>query len=133
MIIKLAFEESVERYRVQMAGISVAANGGTKPSSVASRKAWGWSPAYQDVLKLRRDFDAALKLLSEKDRKTILEKRANIEIKHKGLLHHDLGIPEGEEIPTSLLEEKMKTTTDPALRKRLNFAINARKWKHKHG
>lgn len=50
---------------------------------------------------------------------------------HKGLLHKYLNIPEGEKIPTSLLHEKMKTEKDPVWRKRINYAIVARKWKHK--
>jgi hypothetical protein len=50
---------------------------------------------------------------------------------HAGLLHKNLGIKQGEHIPTSTLEERMKSETDPAVRRRLNFAINARKWHHK--
>lgn len=51
--------------------------------------------------------------------------------KHKGLLHKELGISEDKPIPLSTLKEKMRTTKDPALKRRLNFAINARKWHHK--
>ena len=62
-----------------------------------------------------------------------LFKLAQIHIKesHKGLLHKELHVPEGEKIPTSTLKERMAHSTDPKERKRLNFAINARKWHHK--
>ena len=59
---------------------------------------------------------------------------SGIELKksHAGLLHKDLGVKQGEPIPLSTLEERMAHETDPAVRKRLNFAINARKWHHKN-
>jgi hypothetical protein len=50
---------------------------------------------------------------------------------HAGLLHKNLGIKQGEHIPTETLKERMAHETDPAVRRRLNFAINARKWRHK--
>ena len=50
---------------------------------------------------------------------------------HKGRLHRYLNIPEGEKIPESTLREKMKTETDPARRKQLNYALVARHWHHK--
>ena len=43
--------DEIEHFQVQLAGCSVAANGGTK--SAASKESYGWSPAYQDVLDLR--------------------------------------------------------------------------------
>lgn len=49
---------------------------------------------------------------------------------HRGLLHEQLGIPEGEKIPTEKLEHILATSDDPKLRKRVQFALNARKWKH---
>ena len=52
-------------------------------------------------------------------------------VKHKGLLHKELGIPEGEHIPTSVLEEKLKIETDPHKKRRLQFALIARKWHYK--
>ena len=48
---------------------------------------------------------------------------------HKGLLHKDLGVPEGKPIPASKLASA-KNSPNPAVRKRANFAANAKKWKH---
>ena len=50
---------------------------------------------------------------------------------HKGLLHEALNIPGNEPIPTETLEKALQSTTDPIMRKRINFALNARKWKHR--
>ncbi len=54
----------IEQLRVQLAGCSVAACGGTSRSQVAKKGVYGWSPAYQDVLDLRREFD---KLIEKKN------------------------------------------------------------------
>ena len=61
-----------------------------------------------------------------------LIKIAAIEIKksHEGLLHKNLHVPKDEKIPLSTLKERLANTTDPKIRKRLQFAINARKWRH---
>ena len=61
-----------------------------------------------------------------------LVKLASIEIKEsrKGLLHKNLHVPKDEKIPLSTLKERLANTTDPKIRKRLQFAINARKWRH---
>lgn len=61
-----------------------------------------------------------------------LEKLAKIPIKpsHEGKLHKDLGVPEGERIPSSKLKAAEKNAS-PAEKKRLVFAENARKWNHK--
>lgn len=58
----------------------------------------------------------------------MLIKLANIKIKksHEGFLHEALGIPVGELIPTSVL---LKHKNGP-FAKQVNFALNARKWKH---
>jgi hypothetical protein len=47
----------------------------------------------------------------------------------KGALHRQMGIPEGQKIPVSKLRE-WKHSSDPKLRKRANFALVARKWRH---
>lgn len=48
-------EADVERLTVQLAGCSAAALGATQ--DVAQQDDYGWSPAYQDVLDLRRKYD----------------------------------------------------------------------------
>lgn len=52
-------------------------------------------------------------------------KRKKIRIKpsHRGLLHEELHVPQGQKIPASKLEAA-KHSSDPAERKRANFAIN---------
>ena len=50
---------------------------------------------------------------------------------HKGLLHKNLGVPQGEKIPASKL--KIKSTDSPAIRKKKQFALNARHWNHPNG
>lgn len=54
-----------------------------------------------------------------------------IEIKpsHKGLLHKDLGKPEGQKLTAADLA-KAKNSSDPAVRKRATFAENAKHWNH---
>lgn len=51
----------------------------------------------------------------------------HIKPSHKGLLHEDLGVPEGSPIPAAKLA-KAKHSEDPAVRKRATFAQNAKKW-----
>ena len=63
-----------------------------------------------------------------------LEKIASdgIHIKHPGLLHKKLGIPEGQEIPVSLLESTKARAIkegNKKLEEEANFALTARKWK----
>jgi len=48
-----------DRLRVQLVGVSIAALGGTDPGQVATPGQFGWSVAYDDVLKLRRRCDRA--------------------------------------------------------------------------
>lgn len=47
---------------------------------------------------------------------------------NRGKLHKQLGVPKGKKIPASKL--KIKKGDSPATRKRKQFAINAKKWKH---
>ena len=54
----------------------------------------------------------------------------HIEPSHKGMLHEDLGVPQGEPIPAAKLQSALHSD-DPAVRKRANFARNAKRWNHK--
>ncbi len=54
-VVKLKLE--TDQLQTQLAGCSTAARGGTSPRQVANPGDFGWSPAYQDVLELRRDYD----------------------------------------------------------------------------
>jgi hypothetical protein len=55
----------------------------------------------------------------------VAKREVGIHIKpsHKGLLHEDLGIPQGQPIPRAK-EEAAKHSSNPAVRKRANFALN---------
>jgi hypothetical protein len=48
---------------------------------------------------------------------------------HKGELHRDTGTPQGQPIPAQKLEQALHSS-DPAVRKRANFARNAKGWNH---
>ena len=50
-------DEEIEQLRVQLAGCSVAALGGTNKEHIAKEGDYGWSVAYQDVLNLRIEHD----------------------------------------------------------------------------
>lgn len=47
----------VEQLRVQLAGVLVAAGGGTSENVIAHKGQYGWSPAYQETLDLRTKYD----------------------------------------------------------------------------
>lgn len=48
---------------------------------------------------------------------------------HKGELHADLGVPQGQPIPAAKLAAA-KNSSNPAERKRATFAENAKGWNH---
>jgi hypothetical protein len=50
----------------------------------------------------------------------------------KGALHKEMGVPEGEKIPAKKLEHASNSDNE-TLRKRAQFAINAKKWHHAEG
>ena len=60
-------------------------------------------------------------------------KKGGIYIKpsKRGSLHSHLGVAQGKKIPASKLA--IKSTDSPAIRKKKQFAINAKKWKHGDG
>jgi hypothetical protein len=53
----------------------------------------------------------------------------NIKPSHKGLLHKNLGVKQGQPIPANKLA-KAKKSASPAEKKRIVFAENAKKWHH---
>lgn len=53
----------------------------------------------------------------------------HIQPSHKGLLHRDLGVKQGEPIPGKKLEKALHSE-DPAVKKRAVFAENAKHWHH---
>ena len=54
----------------------------------------------------------------------------NIKPSHKGMLHKALSVPQDKKIPTKMLYEK-KEGASPAMKKRIIFALNAKKFSHK--
>lgn len=53
----------------------------------------------------------------------------HIKPSHKGLLHKDLGVPQGQKIPEAKIE-KAAHSPDAALAKRARFAEAAEHWNH---
>ena len=53
----------------------------------------------------------------------------HIKKSHKGMLHKELGVPEGKPIGVSQLMTA-KRSKNPAERKRATFAQNAKGWNH---
>ncbi len=52
-----------------------------------------------------------------------MDSKEPIVIKHPGLLHKHLNIPAGQPIPVQRLHEALQST-NPAIRKEANFALN---------
>ncbi|MFA6294265.1 MAG: hypothetical protein WC637_20910 [Victivallales bacterium] len=57
------FREEIEQLQVQLGACGAAALGATK--NVAAKGDYGWSPAYQDTLDLRKKYDESQKQLEE--------------------------------------------------------------------
>ncbi len=53
----------------------------------------------------------------------------HIKKSHKGALHRDLGVAQGKPIPVSKIKAA-ENSPDPAVRRRAQFADNARHFKH---
>lgn len=47
----------IKQLRTQLAGCLVASEGATNPEQIAKQEDYGWSPAYQSVLELRKKYD----------------------------------------------------------------------------
>lgn len=54
--------------------------------------------------------------------------KLNLHLK-KGALHKALGVAQGHKISQAKLRKAINSTS-PLMRKRAQFAINAKKWKH---
>lgn len=60
--------------------------------------------------------------------------KVDIKIKHPGALHKEMGIPMDKKIPVKALKaekREAKEDGDTKTMKRVNFALNARKWNKK--
>lgn len=55
----------------------------------------------------------------------------HIKPSHKGLLHKDTGTPAGQPISADKLSKALHSS-DPAVRRRANFARNAKRWNSHH-
>ena len=55
------------------------------------------------------------------------KKTIQIKPSHKGLLHKELGVPQGEKIPEKKIAHAKKNAS-PAEMKRIVFAETAKKW-----
>ena len=58
-----------------------------------------------------------------------MDNKIHIKKSHQGLLHKNLGIPQGKKISVAALK-KAKKSPNPKIRRRATFALNARKWHH---
>jgi hypothetical protein len=60
------------------------------------------------------------------------KKTIHLNPEHKGLLHKEMGIKQGEKISTEKLE-KAKKNASPKEKQRIQFAENAKHFNHKKG
>lgn len=56
--------------------------------------------------------------------------RIAIKPSKQGSLHSALGISQNQKIPSSTIAKKLAGNPSPAMKKKLIFAQNARKWNH---
>jgi hypothetical protein len=93
-----------------------------------------WADVANSVLARTGDEARAVRsansVLKEGNKMMTKKKGIHLNPKHKGMLHRDLGVPEGEPISGAQLMEAMQSKS-AAVRKRANFAKNARSWSHK--
>ena len=59
-------KDEIEQLRVQLAGCGVAAMGATAKNVRAVQGTYGWSPAYEAVLKLRNKYEELLRDLDRR-------------------------------------------------------------------
>lgn len=105
-----------------MAGLPQMAKGGAvKATKRAPPKAM---PPSMDIPHNRLACGGAVKKMAKGG-----EVKSGISIKpaNKGLLHKELGVAAGENIPAAKIA-KAKNSSNPAERKRATFAANAAKW-----
>lgn len=74
---------------------------------------------------------AALYAMLHHNKQAAEEKFQPVNPAHKGLLHEEMGIAQGEPISEDALRHVIATTDNPHTRRRAQFALNARKWKHR--
>lgn len=61
-----------------------------------------------------------------------IQKKVDFHLK-KGALHKEMGVKSGDKIPVEEMQQelaKAKRTGDVHLERQINFALNARKFKH---
>jgi hypothetical protein len=69
----------------------------------------------------------ALPALGSSKRSNMSKPKIRIKASHRGLLHKDTSTPMGHRISAGSLEKALRSA-HPAVRKRANFARNAKSW-----